>query len=141
MKILVSHLLLLFRRFSKMLSVPSVTIQYPFVAKQISSVARSQFRLELGDCTGCQNCEKLCPVAAVDIRFAESLAELGRPDERRVQQIHVDYGLCVACGICVDSCEPKALQYKKEEFPVATQRDQLRIGLVRNKALPEVARR
>ena len=118
-----------------------MTIQYPFVSKQVSHVARSQFRLNLKDCNACGVCEEVCPVRAVEIQYLDSMGDLELINQKKVRQIYVDFGQCVSCGICVEECEPRALIYERKDFPVDVVRSGLVTGLVKNKSLPEVAKR
>ena len=141
MRRLLSYVFLQLRRFMKMLKTPQVTVQYPFVTRQLANLARAQLRLDLDTCNGCGECEKKCPVNAVKVftlGASESMYSVGK---NKVQQISIDYGACVLCGICVDICEPKALRFQKLELPVKWSKNSLFVNLVQTKVLPEVGKK
>lgn len=124
-----------------MLKTPSVTVQYPFVSRQISNLARAQLRLEMDACTVCMECENRCPMRAVKVSSLPPAENAENKEKKRIQQISVDYGLCTLCGICVDICEPRALQFQKADPPVRLRREDLVVGLIQNKVLPDIVRR
>lgn len=47
-------------------------------------------------CNGCGECIDICPVEAISGNLEE-------------KEIEIDDDLCVKCGSCIFSCEPKAL--------------------------------
>lgn len=56
-------------------------------------------------CTGCATCAKTCPQGA--IRIVTSV----NPEENRykVENMEVDTGYCIQCGLCVEACPYEAL--------------------------------
>ncbi len=53
-------------------------------------------------CTGCTLCEVDCPYRAITM--------VDRDDDSKFKQIaEIDPNLCVACGVCIGSCDPLAL--------------------------------
>ena len=140
MSLLVNHILLQFRRLFRTLKNPPLTIEYPFVSRQLSNGARSQFRLDSQTCTACGDCEDECPVGALNVEKVNEGDVKQKLSSRKIRQIEVDYSRCISCGICVDICGPKALQYQKEFLPVGVFRKNLVEKLVKNKSLPNVER-
>ena len=132
------------RRFFEIVMVPSVTIQYPFVKKQIPVLSRSSLRLDQAECTGCLSCQTTCPVDAVSVTTKEFTDEIVVPNasngtlfERQLVQLEIDYRRCLFCNICVEACETKALTYGREPAPVEVKLDALVKKLVLAKAFPK----
>lgn len=120
----------------------SVTVEYPFVKRQISQQSRSSFAMELNLCTGCMDCENVCPTQAIGLSFyANSDETFSEKQSLDIQQLVVDYSKCVYCGLCVDICEPKALTYKRETAPVSINRNSLKVKLIKLKSLPDKIKR
>lgn len=122
--------------FIKTVSRPSTTVQYPYVQRQMTSQARSKFRLDLDICTGCRACEEVCPTQSVGIQFVKDYDSLSESGLKNVQQLSIDYGSCINCGWCVDVCEPKALVFDKKKQELGTNRQELVDRLVKIKTLP-----
>ena len=60
-------------------------------------------------CTGCRDCESLCPVRCIKIEN-----ELG-PDVSKtwVAVFDIDFARCTFCGLCVEACNPASLTHSK----------------------------
>ncbi|MCF6248665.1 MAG: 4Fe-4S binding protein [Desulfobacula sp.] len=55
-----------------------------------------QAKVDIDECTGCQACEKICPMDAVEM-----------DTEKIVAQVNIDR--CIGCGLCVTACEFDAM--------------------------------
>jgi len=51
------------------------------------------------DCTGCRQCERVCPPGAITI------------EDKKGEFFHykIDYGVCIYCWYCIDACPTTAL--------------------------------
>ena len=67
--------------------------------------AKSRFLAEVDQeaCKGCKKCQERCHFGAV---VMESI-----PDSKKVRAT-VDTDKCFGCGVCVLTCEPKAMSLK-----------------------------
>jgi formate hydrogenlyase subunit 6/NADH:ubiquinone oxidoreductase subunit I len=57
-------------------------------------------------CVVCTSCAKACPQGAIRLVTKVDPANPNRPS---VATIEVDFGYCIQCGICVESCHYSAL--------------------------------
>lgn len=65
-------------------------------------------------CNGCGKCVKVCPVEALELVFANDLAN----PKRKFAKLDVDR--CLGCGVCVRSCTKNSLQLKSRPSRVIT---------------------
>ncbi|OFZ20095.1 MAG: hypothetical protein A2X94_09295 [Bdellovibrionales bacterium GWB1_55_8] len=65
---------------------------------------------DIDRCSGCRECEKICPARCIRIE-AEPAA-----DESKIwiSVFDVDFSKCVFCGICVEVCGPNSLRHTRE---------------------------
>ncbi len=92
------------------------TVQYPEERLPIAERLRGNELIWLVDkCTGCNTCAKACPHGVIEVVTSEKV------DENRylVEKYEADMGLCIFCGLCVESCPFDAL-YLSVEFEKAT---------------------
>src|SRR5437588_9066874 len=94
-----------------------VTRQYPEVHMPIPERERA-FPLLLWDenidepfCTGCQACERACPVECMTVTMRDNPAFKAGTSKRRkiVDTFWIDYGRCMRCNICVEVCNFDAI--------------------------------
>ncbi len=94
------------------LFLPTFNADYPNTPKVLPSRSRSSFELPLGDdgaplCKSCMLCARSCPDSAIIIESSKREDGPGRVLERFV----IDLGLCMYCGICVESCGSAGLRH------------------------------
>jgi NADH-quinone oxidoreductase subunit I len=96
--------------------------------------ARGVIALLEENCTVCMICARECPDWCISIQGHQQTdpAPPGRrPITRSVlDEFRIDYGLCMYCGICVETCPFDALFWAPEyDYPAATAE-----GLVHDRA-------
>jgi NADH-quinone oxidoreductase subunit I len=91
----------------------TTTLQYPHEKKKMSDRYRGSIRLtrkpDTGElkCIACANCEKICPAFAIRM---ETMTPEGSK-KKQLTEYYVDLGLCIYCGLCVDSCPVDAIEH------------------------------
>lgn len=94
-----------------------VTTQYPEVHRPIPERERA-FPLLLWDekidepfCTGCQACERACPVDCMTVTMRDNPKFKATESKRRkiVDTFWIDYGRCMRCNICIEVCNFDAI--------------------------------
>lgn len=58
-------------------------------------LATALYRVDRTRCTGCGDCERICPTDAVTILDGKS---------------HIDPELCIGCGFCMGVCSYEAIR-------------------------------
>jgi len=87
------------------------TLRYPFEEKEPSPRLRGFHLNDWDKCTGCGNCDDICPSQAITmVEIPEIKAEPGKKNERP----RIDYGRCCYCGLCVDVCPTGSLRLSKD---------------------------
>lgn len=84
---------------------PNFNAGYPGAPKVLPPRSRSSFELPTGEdgvplCRSCQLCERSCPDDAISIVSSKREDGPGRV----LESFEIDLGLCMYCGICVESC-------------------------------------
>ncbi len=95
-----------------------VTEQYPDpvssrTAADLPPRTKGLIYNEIDKCTGCKECEKICPVNCIKIETDSDFD----PAKLWVSVFDVDHSKCIFCGLCVEVCQPDSLFHtKKFEF-------------------------
>ena len=60
-------------------------------------------------CTGCRDCENVCPVRCITIETVQV------PDSSKawVSVFDIDFSSCTFCGLCVEACVPASLVHTR----------------------------
>lgn len=92
-----------------------VTEQYPDpvssrTADDLPARTRGFLYNDIDRCTGCGECEKVCPVQCIRVE-TEAGADHGK---LWVAVFDVDVARCVFCGLCVDVCQPVSLTHTRQ---------------------------
>lgn len=87
-----------------------ITEQYPDpvssrTPEDLPARSRGHLFNDIEKCTGCGDCEKVCPVNCISIE-----TEMG-PDPQKtwVAVFDIDQSRCVYCGLCTDVCPPQSI--------------------------------
>jgi formate hydrogenlyase subunit 6/NADH:ubiquinone oxidoreductase subunit I len=96
---------------SHLLRRPS-TIQYPDrtplpVRDTLPPRYRGFLEVDASICTGCQACERACPITCIQINLEKDPAN---PKLRVVTQFDIDEAKCMFCGLCVEPCPTGSIQ-------------------------------
>jgi NADH-quinone oxidoreductase subunit I/NAD(P)H-quinone oxidoreductase subunit I len=93
-----------------------ITIQYPdrtdlHVRDTLPPRYRGFLEVDVTICTGCQACERACPISCIQIILEKDPAN---PKQRVVTQFDIDEGKCMYCGLCVEPCPTGSIQHTRE---------------------------
>jgi len=91
-----------------------VTEQYPDPVSSrtegdLPSRSRGLLFNDIERCTGCRDCERVCPVRSISIETVQV------PDSSKawVSVFDIDFSSCIFCGLCVESCMPGSLVHTR----------------------------
>jgi NADH-quinone oxidoreductase subunit I/NAD(P)H-quinone oxidoreductase subunit I len=92
------------------------TIQYPDrtplpVRDMLPPRYRGFLEVDPAICTGCQACERACPIACIAIVLEK---DPHNPKVRLVTQFDIDEAKCMFCGLCVEPCPTGSIQHTRE---------------------------
>jgi formate hydrogenlyase subunit 6/NADH:ubiquinone oxidoreductase subunit I len=82
---------------------PPTTIQYPDrIPQPVTEMVPERFRglleVDVLNCTGCQACERACPINVIRIK-------VGKEGKIRfLEHFDIDLSKCMYCGFCVEAC-------------------------------------
>lgn len=92
-----------------------VTEQYPDpvssrIAEELPARSRGLLSNDIDRCTGCKECEIVCPVDCITIE-----TEPG-PNLNKiwVSVFDIDLSRCIFCGLCVEVCQPTSLTHTRK---------------------------
>jgi NADH-quinone oxidoreductase subunit I/NAD(P)H-quinone oxidoreductase subunit I len=93
-----------------------MTVQYPDrtplpVRDMLPPRYRGFLEVDTSICTGCQACERACPIACIQITLEKDPAN---PKQRAVTQFDIDEAKCMFCGLCVEPCPTGSIQHTRE---------------------------
>lgn len=75
---------------------PPATVRYPHVRPEPVPGLRGRISFDFNRCDQCQDCERICPSAAIKVF----------PEEKRIEY---DPFRCIYCHLCVENCMQKAI--------------------------------
>jgi formate hydrogenlyase subunit 6/NADH:ubiquinone oxidoreductase subunit I len=84
---------------------------------------------EIEKCTGCGNCNAVCPTKCITIDAQVN----ERNNKTWVTQFDIDFSNCIFCGLCVEVCDPNSLVQTKEIQPAVYQTKDLTMSFGRGK--------
>jgi NADH-quinone oxidoreductase subunit I len=93
-----------------------ITTQYPDrtplpVRDTLPPRYRGFLEVDAAVCTGCQACERACPIGCIQINLEKDATN---PKQRVVTQFDIDEAKCMYCGLCVEPCPTGAIQHTRE---------------------------
>ena len=93
-----------------------ITTQYPDrteleVKDTLPPRYRGFLEVDPSICTGCQACERACPISCIQITLEKDAAN---PKQRVVSQFDIDEAKCMFCGLCVEPCPTGSIQHSRE---------------------------
>jgi NADH-quinone oxidoreductase subunit I len=93
-----------------------MTVQYPDrtalpVRDMLPPRYRGFLEVDAAICTGCQACERACPIGCIQITLEK---DPGNPKQRLVTQFDIDEAKCMYCGLCVEPCPTGSIQHTRE---------------------------
>jgi len=93
-----------------------ITTQYPDrtpvpVRDMLPARYRGFLEVDAAICTGCQACERACPIGCIQITLEKDPAN---PKQRLVTQCDSDEAKCMFCGLCVEPCPTGSIQHTRE---------------------------
>jgi NADH-quinone oxidoreductase subunit I len=93
-----------------------VTVQYPDrtplpVRDMLPPRYRGFLEVDAAVCTGCQACERACPINCINITLEK---DAQNPKQRVVTQFDIDEAKCMFCGLCVEPCPTGSIAHTRE---------------------------
>ena len=93
-----------------------VTVQYPDrtplpLPDMLPPRYRGFLEVDMSICTGCQVCERTCPINCIQITLEKAPTN---PKLRAITQFDIDEAKCMFCGLCVEPCPTGAIQHTRE---------------------------
>jgi formate hydrogenlyase subunit 6/NADH:ubiquinone oxidoreductase subunit I len=92
-----------------------VTEQYPDpissrTSEDLPPRTRGLLFNDIDRCTGCKECEKVCPTQCIRVE-----TEPGADETKLwVATFDIDFSKCIFCGLCVEVCQPQSLTHTKQ---------------------------
>lgn len=93
-------------------AVKEVTEQYPDpvssrTVDDLPPRTRGLLHNDIQKCTGCGDCQTVCPTQAIVVQTEEGAF----PEDRWVETFDIDFSRCVFCSHCVTICRPASLTH------------------------------
>ena len=107
------------------LFTPSVTVQYPDERWELPPNSRMQLFVNMDDCIGCAQCERVCPVNCITIETVKAVPEdvketsTGHKIRLHTTLFDIDMAKCCYCNLCVYPCPTECI-YMTPSFEDAT---------------------
>ena len=92
---------------------------------------------DINRCTGCQMCEKICPVQCIKVEV-ETMPDVTK---KWVGVFDIDFGKCIFCGLCVESCQPASLVHTKKYERAVFDVGELVVSFGRGRVSPELKKK
>jgi formate hydrogenlyase subunit 6/NADH:ubiquinone oxidoreductase subunit I len=99
-----------------------VTTRYPAVAESLPEGFRGLPLLDAARCVadqGCRACIQTCLPGALHLADSRS--------DQEAQQLTLDYGRCIQCGLCVEACPTDAFHMSNVYELATTTPDDLQV--------------
>jgi len=88
---------------------------------------------DIDRCTGCRECEKVCPSQCISIQH-----EPGADSTKLwVSVFDIDFSRCMFCGLCVETCTPQSLVHTRQYEGAAYELIDLVASFGRGQVTPE----
>lgn len=97
------------------------------VQHTLPSRYRGLLEVDMDICTGCQACERACPINVIAIGIEK---DPSNPKNRLMTRFDIDLAKCMFCGLCVEPCPTGALQHTREFEASQTNLDNLVVRFV-----------
>lgn len=98
------------------------TLKYPFELKEPAQRYRGFHLNDWDECTGCGDCEDICPNQAIEMEEVPDLEE--KPEEGITnKRPRINYGRCCFCGLCVDICPSGSLSLSRDYLHIHFDKD------------------
>lgn len=110
----------------------SVTVQYPRKKLNIPDRSRNLLLNKIGDCIGCDQCVRVCPVDCITMETIKVFPEddLGVTSDGQKKRLwlpvfDIDMAKCCYCGLCTYPCPTECLIMTNEYEYAAYERGEL----------------
>lgn len=88
-----------------------MTLNYPFVKREVPEDFRGVIEHSVEKCIGCGNCARICPADAIEMQ-EDPKADQERTPTGKIPSYKV--WKCITCGDCIEVCPTDALWHTKD---------------------------